>query len=385
VAIRDLDEFERWERAPKRRLAMCDAEGPDVVSGGRSPLLGAALARESVVMADAAIVDDPLVLLGHSIGVPHVPRATIDQRRADAAAVDDVDILLRGPPPVGSASSSTVQGAAPAVESEGPGRAARPNAGDRASPPVASSSSLSSSSSKTVAPWTLEDIERLERPAGGQAFGLPLTFAEVPDAAASDPRLGAALTRGVPVVMADGAVADEPLVLLGYPPAPTPIPRCAVHLTRSDAALVDDAMLLMQRPLLSEAHPGPTPAVAPSTAVPTVSRASGAMPLSAIPTAGMRAAAAPTVRPLPGNDVPTPAPARERAARSAGLPPVTRGDPNDATALLATDAIRAAAHAVGREAPPTSTERRPQGSRPQGSRLPTTSVSGRGGARSIDE
>ena len=62
-----LDDIELLERGPLKSSEhpLTSAEAPDVVAGPADPLLGSSLARAAiVVMADAAVCDDPMVLLG---------------------------------------------------------------------------------------------------------------------------------------------------------------------------------------------------------------------------------------------------------------------------------------------------------------------------------
>jgi len=355
----DLD---RLERLPPRSLAVSDAEGPDVVWGPKTPLLGAALARATTVMADAAVVDDPLVLLCHAPGVAHVPRAAVNLRWADAAGVDDVQALLRPPVPV----------AAPVPAAASPARAAAPAA------TVAPASPTAKPPGDAPRPLSLDDLERLERPA---ASTQPLSFAELPDTFVDDPRLGAALTRGANVVMADAAIVDDPLVLLGYPPAPVSIPRGAVNLQRSDSAIADDALFLLRRPPPPPPRPAPVVAAPPSSASPlgaaAPSRSSGALALSSQPTTSRPGT--PTVRPLPGHQpagATTPAP--RPGARPAG-PAAARSANPEATVLLDNQSLRASVEALARE------QSTPAAPRPRDDRRPPSAISVRGGARTLDE
>ena len=216
-----LDDIELLERGSVSvgENPLTDAEGPEVVNGAREPLLGSALARGAVVvMAEAAVVDDPLVLLGFPPVDSHVARAMINLRRGEAALVDDPQRLaVRAEPP-------------PAVPPPAP---APVRAAPTAPPPHRG--------------LTLEDIEALERPILLQQ---PHSFAELCDLeGCSDPLLGAALIRGATATMADAAVIDDPLVLLGYPAAvPRDIARAMINLRRGDAADVDDVERLLKRP-----------------------------------------------------------------------------------------------------------------------------------------
>ncbi len=291
-----LDDIEILERGPLKfnEHPLTDAEAPEVVSGAVDPLLGSSLARAAiVVMADAAVCDDPLVLLGFPPVVSHVARAFINLRRSDAADIDDAELLAAGPPTPRAVATAPATTQAPSARAPAPVRA-------------------------EVAPGrglTVEEIEALEHPV---PFELPHSFAELHDLEGLvDPLLGAALIRGANAAMADAAVIDDPLVLLGYPAViPRDIARAMINLRRGDAALVDDVESLLKR----------TPIAPPS--VVAASSASG---------------------------------------------PVRRADP-DATALLDQNAIRAAAAAIARE----------QQQQQQQNRVPSV-ISGRGGVLSLDD
>ncbi len=206
---------------------LTEAEGPDVASGDASPKLGSALSRAAVVvMADAAVADDPLVLLGYPPGQSHVARAMINQRRAEAGGDDEPERLLRTNAPPRPSDTATRRG-------DDQGRRSRRDDVD----PLYG------------VPLTLTDIERLEqlRPAW-----LPHSFAELADDIAfgrgADPTVGAALIRGGNATLAEAAIGDEPLVLLGYPPmTPRDVPRLAINLRRTDAGSVDEVESLLVR------------------------------------------------------------------------------------------------------------------------------------------
>jgi hypothetical protein len=311
-------------------------------------------------MAEAAVADEPLVLLGHRLALAHVPRASVNLRRSAHASVDDVDVLLRpseAPTGIAALDAGTPR---PDVRSPTPSSTKMPAAG---------------------MPLTVDDIERLERPA---AAALPSSFAELPDAGAADPSLGAALPRGATVMMAEAAVTDDPLVLLGYPPAQASIPRSALHMTRSDAAEIDDALFLVQRPTpapvrSSSQSPGAVPSGSPSL----VGRAISSVGLAALPAVGP-GAQPPVVRPLPGNHGATGGAGSVRGSADRGPAAVVVarvGDP-DATALLRDGEVRAAVDAVAREraSPATTTS-----VKTREVAISSTTVSGRGAARSLDD
>lgn len=249
------DDIDLLERGPLRsnEHPLTDAEGPDVSSGPSAPLLGSSLARAAiVVMAEAAFADDPLVLLGYPAEPSHVARAMINLYRGDAGLVDDPEALVaardiatpEGSPPRRRPS----QDAVPSVAH--PTAAVAPTAGGGAG--LGSGKAL-----------TLEDIERLEHPL---ALEQPHSFAELVDldGGSGDPLLGAALIRGSTATMADAAIVDDPLVLLGYAPViPRDVARAMINLQRGDAGTVDDVETLLVRPVTSAApqaappsHPG---------------------------------------------------------------------------------------------------------------------------------
>lgn len=284
-----LEDILEIERGPLRAndLPLTDAEAPDVTSGAPAPLLGASLSRAAiVVMADAAVCDDPMVLLGYPPVVSHVARAMINLRRGEAAAIDDPEVLV-GSRDIAEPKPATPK-RGPSPDAVIPDRQTTAPAGGLFSGPGVGK------------PLTLEDIERIERP---YELEQPHSFAEIPDleGGVGDPLLGAALIRGGNATMADAAVFDEPLVLLGYPPAtPRDVPRLAINLRRGEAAVVDEVASLLLRP---------TPTSAPRPAAP-------AAPVATAPTSAAR-------RPV-------------------------QLDP-EATALLDQTAVRAAQEAVARE------------------------------------
>jgi hypothetical protein len=234
------DDIDLLERGPLRsnEHPLTDAEGPDVSSGPSAPLLGSSLARAAiVVMADAAIVDDPLVLLGYPAEPSHVARAMINLYRGDAGHVDDPEVLIaarevataEASPPRKSPSREAVPSVAQPTAAVGPtgGGGAGPGAGKA---------------------LTLEDIDRLEHPL---ELEQPHSFAELVDlnGAGGDPLLGAALIRGSTVTMADAAIVDDPLVLLGYAPViPRDVARAMINLHRGDAGHADNVDTLLVRP-----------------------------------------------------------------------------------------------------------------------------------------
>ena len=291
LSLADLEELERGALKPSEH-PLTDAEAPEVVGSAADPLLGSSLSRAAtVVMADAAVCDDPLVLLGFPPVDSHVARAFINLRRSDAADIDDAELLAAGR----SKMTTTTSAAAPAAVC--------------APVPVGAG----------VRGLTLEDIEALEHPVVAKQ---PHSFAELCDLEGlTDPLLGAALLRGANAAMADAAVIDDPLVLLGYPAVvPRDVARGMINLRRGDAAVVDDVESLLKRTPPSASGPVPKAPTAP---------ASG---------------------------------------------PVRRADP-DATALLDQNAIRAAAEAIARE----------QQNTPQQPNRVASIISGRGGVLTLDD
>ncbi len=234
-----LDDIELLERGPLKSSEhpLTSAEAPDVVSGPADPLLGSSLARAAiVVMADAAICDDPMVLLGQPSSESHVVRAFLNLRRSDAAETDDPEVINAGAPVSVSVPTPAPQTARPA-----PPAAAEP--------------------AGRGVPLTLDDIEGLERPVRPEQ---PHTFAELCDLEGmSDLGLGVALTRGATVVMGEAAVGDDPLVLLGYPPVEMrDVARAMINLRRGDGPDVDDVENLLRRPPRVPPAPQQAPAQA---------------------------------------------------------------------------------------------------------------------------
>ncbi len=316
------EDIDALERGPLRDSVMplTDAEGPDVTNGDPAPLLGSSLSRAAiVVMADAAIVDDPMVLLGYPMEPSHVARAMINLRRGDAALIDDPEVLIASRDVASPEASGPRRGPSQDAVAPEPGRApvAAPSGGVFAGPGVGK-------------PLTLEDIERLERP---YELEQPHSFAEVTDleGGAGDPLLGAALIRGATATMAEAAVVDDPLVLLGYPPViPRDVARCMINLRRGDAATTDDVESLLIRP-------------APTAAAPVTQAALAAPSRVAAPAAPV------------------------------GRPP----DP-EATALIDQNAVRAAQAAVLQEQ-----QRQAQLQQQNPNRVASV-VHGRGGVKSLD-
>ena len=250
------DDIDLMERGPLRsnEHPLTDAEGPDVSSGPSAPLLGSSLARAAiVVMAEAAVVDDPLVLLGYPAEPSHVARAMINLYRGDAGLVDDPEVLIAArkvaPPEASPPRRSPSQDAVPSLAH--PTATVAPTGGGVFAGPGAGKA------------LTLEDIERLEHP---HELEQPHSFAELVDlnVSSGDPLLGAALIRGSTATMADAAVVDDPLVLLGYAPIiPRDVARAMINLHRGDAGTVDAVETLLIRPATSAApqaappsHPG---------------------------------------------------------------------------------------------------------------------------------
>ena len=247
------DDIDLLERGPLRsnEHPLTDAEGPDVSSGPSAPLLGSSLARAAiVVMADAAIVDDPLVLLGYPAEPSHVARAMINLYRGDAGLVDDPEVLIAArkvaPPEASPPRRSPSQDAVPSLAH--PTATVAPTGGGVVAGPGAGKA------------LTLEDIERLEHP---HELEQPHSFAELVDlnGAGGDPLLGAALIRGSTATMADAAIVDDPLVLLGYAPViPRDVARAMINLHRGDAGNADNVDTLLVRPATHAA-----PQAAPSS------------------------------------------------------------------------------------------------------------------------
>lgn len=338
----DIDELERGSLRPSS-FPLTEAEGFDYVRGTPDPLLGSSLSRAAiVVMADAAVVDDPLTLLGIKPSEGHIVRAGINYRRSVTAECDEPQELLLSrtagnadaakalqPAPT-SRSAHAAENALPAGPNFAPAPAARPDhtaptpdgprvRGD--APVETPRRAALASAQNTGKPLSHEEMERIERPV---LTAQPHSFAEAHDFVfgAPDPLLGACQLKGANVVMADAAVVDQPLVLLGYPVEHNHVARMSINLRRADAAVVDDVATLLQR-----AAPTQAPAAAPSGA-----------PAHAAPQAARRPA-----------------------------------DP-EATALLDQNAIRAAQAAVAEEE-----------ARAQQQRRPATSVAARGGVRPLDE
>ncbi len=342
----DIDDLERGSLRPSS-FPLTDAEGFDYVRGTPDPMLGSSLSRAAiVVMADAAVVDDPLTLLGMKPTEGHIVRAGINYKRSVTAECDEPQEILLSrtagnadaakalqPAPT-SRSAHAAENALPAGPNFAPAPAARP---DHAVPtpdgprvrgdaPVETPRRAAlASAQNTGKPLSHEEMERIERPV---LTAQPHSFAEAHDFVfgAPDPLLGACQLKGANVVMADAAVVDQPLVLLGYPVEHNHVARMSINLRRADAAVVDDVVTLLQR-----AAPTQAPAAPPSGA---------------------------------------PAQASAQGAPQAVRRPA---DP-DATALLDQNAIRAAQAAVAEEE-----------ARAQQQRRPPTSVAARGGVRPLDE
>ena len=235
-----------------------------------------------------------------------------------------------------SRSAHAQEAALPAGPSFAPPPAQRPSTSrpapdapsSRGAPVAVPRAASLSSAQNTGKPLTFEEMERIEHPLLDVQ---PHSFAEATDFVfgANDPLLGAAKIKGANAVMADAAVMDDPLVLLGYPPVMSHVARQAINLRRSDAPNCDEVGTLLQR--------------------------NAAQPPSATTGAAPRAAASSAPSGASGRRVPDP----------------------DATALIDQNAVIAAARAVAEE------EARAQHAQQQ--RRPATSVGARGGARSLDE
>ncbi len=247
----DLDTIMEFERGPLalNHQPLTDAEAPDVASGNPAPLMGSALSRAAiVVMADAAVCDDPMVLLGYPAQESHVARAMINLRRGESPIIDDPEILIAARDVTDPTQAQPRKG--PSQDAAVPDRQNQaPQGGLFTGPGIGK-------------PLTLEDIERLERP---WELEQPHSFAEVCDleGGVGDPKLGAAVIRGSTVTMAEACVTDDPLVLLGYPPlVPRDVARAMINLKRADAGNVDSVESLLQRTA------APAPAAAPPRAAP---------------------------------------------------------------------------------------------------------------------
>jgi hypothetical protein len=341
LTMEDTDMMERG--LPAHIYPLTDAEGPDVTRFAPAPLLGSALQRAAIaVMADAAVCDDPLVLVGHKPVESHVSRMILNRRRAEAAIYDDPEELIQSrsgarSAPVNSgdvvatAGGAFNVGVATATVPTPRGVPAPKNSGQPPRPPGIGK------------PLTLEEIMAIEFPVEARQ---PHSVAECTDfegvgaiaamgkviGGKADPFLGASRIRGSNAVMADAAVTDDPLVLLGYPPVVSHVARLAINMKRSDTAATDDVATLLKRPPVAAAHASPS---APS-------QAPGGAPRT------------------------SPAPAAGSGRRV---------DP-DATALLDNSAVMAAARAVAEEEAAKAAAE-------QARRRPGT-VAGKGGVRSLD-
>ncbi len=232
----DLDTIMEFERGPLalNHQPLTDAEGPDVVGANTAPLIGSALSRAAiVVMADAAVCDDPMVLLGYPAQQSHVVRAMVNLRRGESPIIDDPEVLIAARDVVDPSQAQPKKG--PSQDAALPDRQNNaPQGGLFTGPGIGK-------------PLTLEDLERLERP---YELEQPHSYAEVCDleGGSGDPKLGAALIRGATVTMAEACVIDDPLVLLGYPASvPRDVARAMVNLTRGDAGAVDTVDALLKR------------------------------------------------------------------------------------------------------------------------------------------
>ncbi len=346
----DIDLIERGSLKPSE-FPLTDAEGPEYIRGDNNPLLGSNLQRAAiVVMADAAICDDPLVLMGHKPVENHVARAIVNYKRSFTSEADDPPELMSGRALTGGNWGSASSGEKPSARSahaaesalpSGPSFAptpshrpevARPapdNPSERGAPPVAVPRAAVLSSAQGLGkPLSFEEMERIERPILAVQ---PHSYAEATDfvAGKNDPLLGSCSIKGANAFMADAAIIDDPLVLLGYPPVVSHITRQAINLKRTDAGICDDVSTLLQRN------------------VPKTPTAATAAPAAAAPAGGVQPSG--------------------RSAKPA--------DP-DATAMLDNSAVMAAAAAVAREE---------EAARAAANRRPGTAVSGRGGARTLDD
>ncbi|MDP2340579.1 MAG: hypothetical protein Q8O67_06460 [Deltaproteobacteria bacterium] len=344
LTMEDTDMMERG--LPAHIYPLTDAEAPDVTRFAPAPLLGSALQRAAIcVMAEAAVCDDPLVLVGHKPVESHVSRMVLNRRRAEAAVYDDPEELIQSrqgarstPQPSGdviaTAGGAFNVGVAAATVPTPRGVPAPKNSGQPPRPPGIGK------------PLTLEEIMAIEFPVQARQ---PHSGAEVPDfegvgdvanlsaviGGKCDPLLGASRIRGSNAVMAEAAVTDDPLVLLGYPPVMSHVARLAINMKRSDTAIADDVATLLKRPPVAASHASPSaPSAAPG----------GAPRTSPAPAAGSG----------------------------------RRVDP-DATALLDNSAVMAAAAAVARE------QEAAAAAAEQARRRPGTNVAGRGGVRSLDD
>lgn len=85
LSTQDIDELERGLAA--RALPVSAACAPDVVSSTTAGI-GVGLAQAMVVMANAALVDDPEVLAGRPAPSSHIPLAVAHDAKSAAALVD---------------------------------------------------------------------------------------------------------------------------------------------------------------------------------------------------------------------------------------------------------------------------------------------------------
>ncbi len=329
-----LEDVEMMERGlPAHIYPLTDAEGPDVTRFAPNPLLGSCLQRAAiVVMADAAICDEPNVLLGHPPVTSHVSRQILNRRRTEAALFDDPEELIQsraGPrsSPLPTADVIATAGGAFAV-----GVAAASVPTPRGVPPPKTSGQPVRAPG-IGKPLTLEEIMAIEFPVIAVQ---PHCVAEGPDVfyGKPEPLLGASKIRGSNAVMADAAVTDDPLVLLGYPPVVSHVARLGINVKRSQTAISDDVATLLQRS---------PPSGAPAPAAPRAPSAPSSSP-----------GGAPRTSPAP--------------AAGSGR----RVDP-DATALVDQSAVMAAAAAVREQEAAEAARRRPG------------TVAGRNGVRSLDD
>ena len=273
MSLADIDLMERG--LPAHIYPLSEAEGPDVYRFAPNPLLGSALQRAAiVVMADAAICDEPMVLMGHPPVTSHVSRQILNRRRTEAAIFDDPEELIQsraGPrsTPVPSSDVIATAGGSFAV---GVAAAAVPSARGVPAPRTSGQPPRPPAIGK---PLTLEEIMAVEFPVIATQ---PHSAAEAPDVefGSPDPKLGASRIRGSNAVMAEAAITDDPLVLLGYPPVVSHVARLGINVRRSTTALSDDVATLLQRPSAAAAHPTPSAPSAPPGGAPRTSPAPAA-------------------------------------------------------------------------------------------------------------
>ena len=208
----DVDHLERGLSAWPHPVSQ--ASLPD--AGWTKTGLGAALRQAFVRMADAALADNPDVLLGRGDGAGHIGRAH-PHAGSDAAVVDEPRTLLaRG----GHAPSSFP---------------ARSGTATQAGPP-------------SLGPLTLKSLEwSLDGDAIALSAAATADAVRLPSAG-----LGLAMMRGPNMVGANAALADAPETLLSFAVRGSHVTAAILEARTSKAAGVDDAL-----GMLASASPPP--------------------------------------------------------------------------------------------------------------------------------